>query len=49
MIVILNYAQYQYLKENNILENYKNMLSLRYDTDVLDFSKDCKFLLRSFP
>lgn len=49
MIVILNYAQYQYLKENNILENYKNMLSLRHDTDVLDFSKDCKFLLRSFP
>ncbi len=31
------------------MENYKNMLSLRHDTDVLDFSKDCKFLLRSFP
>lgn len=49
MIVILNYAQYQYLKENNILENYKNIISSIYNFNVLDFSEDSKFLLRSFP
>lgn len=48
MIVILNYAQYQYLKENNILENYKNALNFPDLDCTIDLSKDRNFLTRSF-
>lgn len=50
MKVILNYAQYQYLKDNDILEQYKkNVIADRIEHSCdFDFSKCSYFISPAF-
>lgn len=51
MKIILNKAQYDYLKNNNILEQYKKNVknaTIVFDFEDYDFSKGSSFIRRSF-
>ena len=49
MKITLNYSQYQYLKDNDILEQYKtNVKKGNDDDDEEDYSNDSNFIDSSF-
>ena len=50
MKLTLNYAQYQYLKENGLLEHFKNALdsSTLGHLDEVDFLEDDNFIQTAF-
>ena len=49
MKITLNYSQYQYLKDNNILEQYKtNVKNDNSIDDEEDYSDDSNFIDSSF-
>lgn len=49
MKITLNYSQYQYLKDNDILEQYKTNVKNSYvNDDEKDYSNDSNFIDSSF-